>query len=103
MSPRFGLGAPVRIRLAYPPGHVRTPYYLRGKTGEVIRSLGNSPNPEELAYGRDGEPALPLYWVKFMQTELWGDYTGEAKDTAVVEVLENWLEPLEEGNNGDGR
>ncbi len=95
MSPRFGLGDLVRIRQASPPGHVRTPYFIRGKTGEVISLLGNLPNPEELAYGRDGKPALPLYWVKFMQTELWSDYTGEAKDTAVVEVLENWLEPLD--------
>ncbi len=98
MSPRFGIGDPVRIRQAYPPGHVRTPYFIRGKTGEVIRLLGNVPNPEELAYGRDGKPALPLSGVKFLQTELWTDYAGEAKDTAVVEVMENWLEPLD----GDG-
>ena len=38
MSPRFGLGDPVRIRQASPPGHVRTPYFIRGKTGEVIRT-----------------------------------------------------------------
>ncbi len=98
MSPRFSLGDPVRIRQAYPPGHVRTPYFIRGKTGEVIRLLGDVANPEELAYGRDGMPALPLYWIKFRQTELWTGYTGEARDTAVVEVMENWLEPLEEGD-----
>ncbi len=95
MSPRFGIGDSVRIRQADPPGHVRTPYFIRGKTGEVIRLLGDVANPEELAYGRDGKPALPLYRVKFIQTELWGDYTGEAKDTAVVEVMENWLDPLD--------
>ncbi len=99
MNPRFGLGDSVRIRQACPPGHVRTPYFIRGKSGEVIRSLGAYPNPEELAYGRDGKPALPVYWVKFMQTELWSDYTGEAKDTTVVEVMENWLEPLD-GDSG---
>ena len=98
MTARFTLGDKVRVRRATPPGHVRTPYFIRGKTGEVSRSLGNFPNPEELAYGRDGLPTLPLYWVKFMQTELWTDYTGMAKDTAVVEVLENWLEPPD----GDG-
>ena len=88
MSTRFDIGDCVRIRQAYPPGHVRTPYFIRGKTGEVVRLLGNVLNPEELAYGRDGKPALPLYWVKFLQTELWTGYTGEAQDTAVVEVMD---------------
>ena len=95
MSPRFAIGDRVRVREAYPPGHVRPPDFIRGKTGEVIRLLGDLPNPEELAYGRDGKPVLPLYWVKFLQTELWTDYTGEAMDTVVVEVLENWLETLD--------
>ena len=95
MSPRFAIGDRVRVREAYPPGHVRPPDFIRGKTGEVIRLLGDLPNPEELAYGRDGKPVLPLYWVKFMQTELWNDYTGVDKDTAVVEVMENWLDPLD--------
>ena len=98
MSARFAVGDPVRVREAYPPGHVRTPYFIRGKTGEVIRLLGDFPNPEELAYGRNGKPPLPVYRVKFQQTELWSDYSGAAKDTAVVEVMENWLESLEEAN-----
>ncbi len=98
MSDRFHVGDRVRIREAYPPGHVRTPYFIRGKTGEVIRLLGDFSNPEELAYGRDGKPEQSFYWIKFLQTELWTDYAGEAKDTAVVEVMENWLEPLK----GDG-
>ncbi len=97
MSARFAVGDLVRVRGAYPPGHVRTPYFIRGKIGEVIRALGDFPNPEELAYGRDGKPEQSLYWIKFLQTELWTGYAGEVKDTAVVEVLENWLEPLEEG------
>jgi len=102
MSPRFDIGDRVRIRRAYPPGHVRTPYFIRGKIGEVIRLLGESPNPEELAYGRDGKPEQPLYWIKFPQTELWSDYSGRARDTAVVEVMENWLEPLDGDGIGGG-
>ena len=35
---RFAEGDRVRVRRAYPPGHVRTPYFIRGKTGEVIRT-----------------------------------------------------------------
>ncbi len=97
MSHPFAIGDNVRIRQAFPPGHVRTPYFIRGKTGKVIRLLGEYANPEELAYGRDGKPPLPVYWVRFLQRELWSDYAGEAKDTAVVEVMENWLEPLGDG------
>ncbi len=96
MSPRHAIGDTVRVRQAFPPGHVRTPYFIRGKTGQVIRLLGTYANPEELAYGRDGLPALPVYWVKFMQTDLWSDYSGRPKDTAVVEVMENWLETMDE-------
>jgi len=30
----------IRVRAMFPPGHVRTPFYLRGKTGYVERALG---------------------------------------------------------------
>ena len=45
----FSPGDRVRVREAYPIGHVRTPYYIRGKTGVVERLCGAYPNPEELA------------------------------------------------------
>src|SRR3546814_4494047 len=70
MKPRFAKGTTVTVRRAYPPGHVRTPFYIRGKTGVVEQCVGSFHNPEELAYGRSGEPALPLYRVRFRQTEI---------------------------------
>jgi nitrile hydratase len=91
---RFAAGDRVRVRPAYPPGHVRAPFFARGKSGIVLDVFGTQPNPEERAYGRDGRPELPLYHVLFKQTELWSDYKGSAKDTAVVAVYENWLEPM---------
>ncbi len=48
---RFAEGEAVRVRNAYPPGHLRTPYYIRGKAGVIERLLGRFPNPEELAFG----------------------------------------------------
>ena len=92
MSARFAVGDRVRVREAYPPGHMRTPYFIRGKAGEVVAIAGAFANPEELAYGRDGLPEEPLYRVLFRQTELWPDYAGADGDTAVVDVLEHWLE-----------
>ena len=97
MSTRFSIGETVKVRAAFPPGHVRTPFFVRGKTGRVTEILGPYRNPEELAYGRSGEPALPLYRVIFETADLWDDYQGAARDTTVVDVYENWLESAGEG------
>ena len=93
MSALFARNDRVRVRSAFPPGHVRTPYYIRGKAGVIERVLGAYRNPEELAYGRRGEPALTLYRVRFLQREVWPDYAGPAEDTVDVEIYQHWLEP----------
>ncbi len=97
MTPRFAVGDRVVVRRSRPPGHVRTPYYIRGRQGVVARVLGAFANPEELAYGRDGRPERPLYAVRFRQRDLWPDYSGASGDTAEVDVYEHWLEPAEGG------
>jgi nitrile hydratase len=84
----------VRVRAAFPPGHVRTPFYIRGKTGVVERVLGVYRNPEELAYGRDGEPGAPLYRVRFLQHDVWPDYAGRPDDAVDVEIYQHWLESI---------
>lgn len=94
MSARFALGEAVRVRAAYPPGHVRTPFYVRGRTGIVDAVAGSYGNPEEMAYGRGGEPALPLYRVRFSGAELWAE---RATDSVVVDIFEHWLEPAQGG------
>lgn len=93
MSARFAAGDWVQVRRADPPGHVRTPFYIRGKTGVVERVLGPFRNPEELAYGRSGEPAQFLYRVRFLQREVWPDYAGPPTDSVDVEIYQHWLEP----------
>ena len=97
MSARFALGQTVRVRAAYPPGHVRTPYYVRGRTGIVDAVAGTYRNPEELAYGRGGESALPLYRVRFSGAELWTDGAEHGTDSVVVDIFEPWLEPAQGG------
>jgi nitrile hydratase len=94
---RFAAGDAVAVRRAHPPGHLRTPYYIRGKAGVVERLLGEFANPEELAFGRDGLPLRPLYRVRFAQREVWPDYTGTRADTVDVEIYEHWLEPARSG------
>ena len=93
MSDRFAQGARVHVRRIHPPGHVRTPYYLRGRDGVVESVAGHYANPEELAYGRDGLPREPLYRVRFAQARLWPDYAGAAADSLVADLYEHWLEP----------
>lgn len=93
LPPRFAAGARVRVRRAAPPGHLRTPWYIRGKTGEIERLCGAFANPEELAYNRPGLPKQPLYRVRFRQSELWPDYQGPAQDSIEVEIYQHWLEP----------
>jgi len=93
MNARFQPGDRVKVRAAFPPGHIRTPFYIRGKVGLVERVLGPFRNPEELAYGRSGEPAQPLYRVRFPQREVWPDYRGNDADTVDIEIYQHWLEP----------
>ena len=90
---KFGRGDRVKVLKAFPQGHVRTPYYIRGHVGEVERVCGAFPNPEELAYGRSGEPRVPLYRVRFQQKEVWPDYRGADSDLLEVELYEHWLDP----------
>ena len=89
---RFNVGDRVRIKRTFPPGHRRTPDYIRGKVGEIERICGAFPNPEELAYRFDGEPRKVLYRVRFRQKEIWPEYAGPAGDILEMEVFEHWLE-----------
>ena len=81
------------VRPSESPGHIRTPSYVRGLVGVVERVCGPYANPEELAYGRGGLPARPLYRVRFRQSDVWPDYDGTAADCVEVEIFEHWLEP----------
>ena len=92
MDARFKVGEKVRVMKAYPPGHIRTPFYIRGHTGTIERVCGAFPNPEELAQMRDGLPAQPLYRVRFRQKDVWPDYRGPEGDVVEIEIYQHWLE-----------
>lgn len=84
----------VRVKLLSPPGHVRTPAYLRGKTGVIERPLGRFPNPEERAYAQPASNR-PLLRVRFTMAEIWGDGAEWPNDTLDAEIYEHWLEPAD--------
>jgi len=95
-SHTFIPGDTVQVKRLFPPGHVRTPFYCRGKRGVVESVLGPFSNPEQLAYGAATPAALTLYRVRFLQTELWPSYKGGAEDTLDLEIYEPWLQRNEE-------
>ena len=86
-------GTTVRVRDDWPetrgPCHIRTPHYLRGHEGTVVRHLGRFANPEDLAFARPAAK-LDLYHVAFRPSALWPDAGG---DQVLVELFEPWLEP----------
>jgi nitrile hydratase len=94
VTDRFASGARVRVKALHPPGHCRTPFYTRGRVGTVLGLADRQPNPEELAYGRNGLPRLAVYRVRFPFAELWPDHTATLGDAVVVDLFEPWLEPM---------
>lgn len=89
----FGVGEAVRVHVFTPPGHVRAPWYLRGKIGVIERDLGETGDPEALAYGHVDKPRLRLYRVRFDMGEIWGERAERPEDSLDAEIFENWLEP----------
>lgn len=83
----------MRVRAEDRPGHIRTPFYIRGKTGWVERVHGEFLNPESLGHGGDGLPKRPLYLVAFDQSEVWDRYQSSPRDKLYVDIYEHWLEP----------
>ena len=94
MATELKPGDRVRVREDYPPGHIRTPVYIRGKEGVVLKTFGSFRNPEKLAYKLDGLPKKTLYEVQFRQAEIWPDYTGADGDTLRLDLYEHWLQKV---------
>ncbi len=86
-------GVRVRVKDDWPetrgPVHIRTPHYLRGMQGTIVRRLGAYPNPEDLAFARPAERRA-LYHVAFAQPAVWQE--GMPGDELLVEIYEHWLE-----------
>ena len=90
----FAPGQSVRVKDDWPethgPVHIRTPHYVRGMLGTVVRQLGAFPNPEDLAFARPAA-TRPLYHVRFQQPAIWNE--GHAGDEVLIEIFDHWLEP----------
>lgn len=90
---KFKPGDRVKVKFEDRPGHLRTPWYIRGKTGWIERVYGEFLNPESLAFGRDGLPKKTLYLVAFNHSDVWG--AASKVDKLLVDIYEHWLEPAD--------
>lgn len=90
-------GDPVRVLSTRIPTHHRTPGYVKGKEGRVHALSGHFYDPESRAYGGSGLPKRALYLIEFDMSDLWGErYRGARDDSLVVDIFEQWLEPVDE-------
>ncbi len=95
MPPRFVEGDTVRVLSLFPEkGHYRTPYYLRGKSGRVIRYFGLFYDPTGLAQGEAAPQICGLYQILFKHPEVWNTDTGclSPHTNIVADLYDNWLE-----------
>ena len=81
------------MRRAYPPGHVRTPWYIRGQPGVVERLCGTYPNPEELAYAPPGLARAAAVSRALPAARRLARLRGQPQDTVDIEIYQHWLEP----------
>ncbi|MFQ5683719.1 MAG: SH3-like domain-containing protein [Candidatus Binatia bacterium] len=90
---RFKEGDLVHVKDTQTLGHIRTPFYLRGKNGVVRGIRGSFRNPELLAYSKDGLPKANLYWVEFELTHVWNDRpVPRGTNKIYADLFEHWLE-----------
>lgn len=78
---RFRVGDRVRVRSTLPGGNPRTPSYLRGWTGTVVRCHGVVDNPLD-----HHDPYPPLYSVVFTLPD------ASPPDEVLADLHEDWLE-----------
>jgi nitrile hydratase len=83
----------VRVKSHWPPGHIRTPGYLRGKIGQIERRIGLFNNAEEAAYRQTGAKR-ELVRVRFRMDEIWGARAERGEDVIEAEIYAHWLEPV---------
>lgn len=100
-TPELKAGQCVVVRAMARMTHYRTPRYIQGKRGVVVRFCGSHGDPEQIAYGVKPAQTRRLYRVRFAQRAVWPGYHGGPHDTIDVEIYDHWLAQVGE-HRGDG-
>ncbi|NBS62824.1 MAG: nitrile hydratase subunit beta [Betaproteobacteria bacterium] len=94
VSMRWQPGQILRVRPISRLGHSRTPGFIEGKIGRVVRDWGDFPDPEELARGNQSAPLVGVYLLEFDPSELWPQKGVRHEHRVLVDVFSPNLEPL---------
>lgn len=87
---RFQIDDRVRVRNEHPPGHTRSPRYVRGRLGVIAQVHGFFVFPDSHAASGDPAPQM-LYNVEFSARELWGQQ-APSSDRVRVDLWDSYLE-----------
>ena len=97
-SARYAVGEPVKVKYFFPlSGHIRAPFYLRGKVGKIIRYYGLYSDPTDLAAGVVTPKTVGLYQLSFNYLDVWGyeienrKVEDETEIKILADIYENWL------------
>lgn len=88
----YAVGAAVRTRLAFFPGHTRLPRYAMGKLGVIAAVHGVFVFPDANAAGCGEDPRW-CYSVRFDGRELWGPGADPGLEV-MIDLWEPYLEPV---------
>lgn len=84
---RFRIGDRVRVERDVRDGNPRTPHYLRGRVGTVVRRHGVVHNPLD-----HPAPYPPLYSVVFPVADV---DVPDARNEVLADLHEEWLQPAD--------
>lgn len=90
---RWPVGATLRVRPISRPGHSRTPGFIEGHTGVVVRDWGDFPDPEALARGQRDAPWVGVYLLEFDPAVLWPHDSPRPAHRVLVDVFSPYLQP----------
>ena len=86
---RFSAGDRVRTHTFGHSGHIRLPFYVRGRVGTVLSHHGSHILPDASARGE--HKGSHLYTVGFAASDLWPEAKGRT-DLVFVDLWEDYLE-----------
>jgi hypothetical protein len=88
---RFRVGDRMRVCRENDDGNPRTPPYVRGRTGEIVRAYGIVANPLDHLH-----PYPPLYTIRFPLSP------EQPTDNVYADLHEDWLEPVSGDDSATG-